>query len=115
MGLFASRIAFSGQCDGWLKDLRKYLTGNRDFLVDYVTKNMPQVRITIPAATYLAWLDFTHTEIDGSPFEFFLKNAKVAVSEGKIFGEAGEGHVRLNFGTSRKILKQGLERMRKAL
>ena len=115
MGLFASRIAFSGQCDGWLKDLRKYLTGNRDFLVEYVTKYMPQVRITIPEATYLGWLDFSQTAIDGSPFEFFLKNAKVALSEGKIFGKDGEDHIRLNFGTSRKILKQGLDRMQKAL
>jgi len=115
MGLFASQVAFSGQCDVWLKDLRKYLTGNRDYLVEYVAEEMPQVRITIPDATYLGWLDFSQTAIVGSPFEFFLKNAKVAASEGMIFGKSGEGHVRLNFGTSRKILKQGLDRMRKAL
>jgi cystathionine beta-lyase len=115
MGLFAARTAFSGQCDGWLKELRRYLTGNRDFLVEYVTEYMPEVRFTIPDATYLGWLDFTQTGIVGSPFEFFLKNAKVAVSEGKIFGRNGEGHVRLNFGTSRKLLEQGLERMRTAL
>jgi cystathionine beta-lyase len=115
MGLFAARTAFSGECDGWLKELRRYLSGNRDFLVEYVTEYMPEVRLTIPDATYLAWLDFTKTGIVGSPFEFFLKNAKVAVSDGKIFGREGEGHVRLNFGTSRKILEQGLERMRKAI
>ena len=115
MGLIAAQAAFSGKCDGWLKELNRYLTGNRDFLVDYVTEYMPDVRLTVPAATYLGWLDFTQTNIDGSPFEFFLKNAKVAASEGKIFGREGEGHIRLNFGTSRKILEQGLERMRKAL
>ena len=115
MGLFAAQTAFSGQCDGWLTELRRYLTGNRDFLVEYVTEYMPEVRLTIPDATYLGWLDFTQTGIVGSPFDFFLKNAKVAVSEGKIFGKEGEGHIRLNFGTSRKLLEQGLERMRKAL
>lgn len=115
MGLFAARTAFSGDCDGWLKELRRYLTGNRDFLVEYVTKYMPEVRTTIPDATYLSWLDFSQTKIEGSPFQFFLKNARVAVSEGRIFGENGEGHIRLNFGTSRKILEQGLGRMRKAL
>jgi cysteine-S-conjugate beta-lyase len=115
MGLFAARTAFSGQCDGWLKELRRYLTGNRDFLVEYVTEHMPEVCLTIPDATYLAWLDFTQTGIVGSPFEFFLKNAKVAASDGKIFGREGERHVRLNFGTSRKLLEQGLERMRKAI
>jgi cysteine-S-conjugate beta-lyase len=115
MGLFAARTAFSGVCDGWLKELRRYLTGNRDFIVEYVTEFMPDVRLTIPDATYLGWLDFTQTGIDGSPFEFFLKRAKVALSEGKIFGKEGASHVRLNFGTSRKLLAQGLERMQKAL
>ncbi len=115
LGLYAAQAAFSGQCDGWLNELCRYLTGNRDFLVEYVTRYMPEVRTTVPAATYLGWLDFTQTKIEGSAFEFFLKNARVAASEGKIFGESGAGHIRLNFGTSRKLLKEGLDKMRTAL
>jgi len=115
LGLHAAQVAFSGQCDGWLRALRGYLKGNRDFLVDYVSETMPGVRITIPEATYLAWLDFTQLNLKSSPYEFFLSKAKVALSDGAIFGESGNGHVRLNFGTSRRILTQGLERMRKAL
>lgn len=114
-GLRAAQVAFSGECDGWLRELRSYLKGNRDFLVDYVTENMPGVRITVPEATYLAWLDFTQLDLKPSPFEFFFENAKVALSDGAIFGKTGKGHVRLNFGTSRKILKQGLDQMSKAL
>ena len=113
LGLHAAQTAFSGQCDAWLKELRFYLTGNRDFLVNYVTKNIPQVRITIPEATYLAWLDFTQLNLEKSPFEFFLEKAKVALSDGAIFGE--KGYVRLNFGTSRSILREALDRMNKAL
>lgn len=115
MGLHAANAAFSGQCDGWLDELRRYLTGNRDFLVEYVTKYMPNVRTTIPDATYLGWLDFTQTGIEGSPYEFFKSRAKVELSDGKIFGREGEGHVRINFGTSRKTLKEGLDKMKKAL
>lgn len=115
MGLHAARVAFSGQCDGWLAELRKYLTANRDFLVEYVTTYMPQVCTTVPAATYLGWLDFTQTPVSDSPYEFFLKEARVALSDGKIFGGEGKGRVRINFGTSRKLLEQGLDRMRKAL
>jgi cystathionine beta-lyase len=115
MGLYAAQIAFSGQCDGWLSEVRRYLTANRDFIVKYVSEYMPEVRVTVPDATYLGWLDFTQSKIKGSPYEFFLKNAKVALSEGRLFGREGEGHVRLNFGTSRKLLTQGLEKMRKAL
>lgn len=115
MGLHAAHTAFSGQCDGWLEELKEYLTGNRDFLVEYVTKHMPNVRTTVPDATYLGWLDFTQTGIPGSPFDFFLEHAKVFLSNGKIFGKGGEGHVRINFGTSRKLLEEGLEKMAKAL
>ena len=115
MGLHAANTGFSGQCDGWLKELNAHLTGNRDFLVDYVTKHMPNVRTTVPDATYLGWLDFTQTGIDGSPFDFFLKHAKVFLSDGKIFGKEGEGHVRINFGTSRALLKEGLDKMAKAM
>ncbi|MCZ2128280.1 MAG: PatB family C-S lyase [Anaerolineales bacterium] len=114
-GLHAAKIAYSAQCDSWLDDLRRHLVENRDYLVEYVGKYMPDVRTTIPAATYLGWLDFTQTKIKGSPYKFFLKNAKVAVSEGKIFGAEGAGHVRINFGTSRRRLKEGLDKMRKAL
>jgi cystathionine beta-lyase len=114
-GLVASQIAYSGRCDGWLKELRRYLTGNRDFAVEYVTKHMPGVRITIPQATYLAWLDFTPFDLSPSPCQFFFEKAKVALSDGAIFGENGKGHARLNFGTARRILKQGLERMARAL
>jgi cystathionine beta-lyase len=114
-GLVASQITYSGRCDGWLRELRRYLTGNRDFVIDYVTKRWPQVRVTMPRATYLAWLDFTQVALEKTPYEFFLEQAKVALSDGAIFGESGKGHVRLNFGTSRRILKQGLDRMDRAL
>ncbi len=114
MGLFAAHTAFSGKCDGWLKDAREHLTANRDFLFNYVIQNMPGVRATFPEATYLGWLDFTQTPIKDNPYEFFLKNAKVALSPGNIFGKEGEGHVRINFGTSRALLEQGLQRMSKA-
>jgi cystathionine beta-lyase len=119
MGLAAAQAAFSGECDDWLADLRVYLTGNRDFLVDTVKREFNGIRITVPEATYLAWLDcnelISSGRIQGTPFEFFLKQAKVALNDGCEFGPGGEGFVRLNFGCSRKTLEEALERMKAAL
>ena len=119
LGLIAAREAFSGSCDGWLAELLAYLTANRDFLVEYVSEYLPDIRITRPAATYLAWLDCSELVrkgiISGSPFDFFLKEAKVAFGEGKIYGEASAEFVRLNFGCTRRTLKQGLDRVRDSL
>jgi cystathionine beta-lyase len=115
----AAQAAFSGECDQWLTELRAYLTQNRDFLVDFVEKNLPGVRISFPQATYLAWLDCSELvasgKIGGNPYEFFLKEAKVALNDGAAFGSGGENFVRLNFGCPREMLKDGLERIQKSL
>ncbi|MCX6035051.1 MAG: PatB family C-S lyase [Chloroflexi bacterium] len=119
LGLAAAQSAFSGACDDWLAALRVYLTGNRDFLVEYVKREFSGIRITVPEATYLTWLDCNELvrsgRIHGTPHEFFLKQAKVALNEGKEFGSGGEGFVRLNFGCPRKTLEDALERMKTAL
>jgi cysteine-S-conjugate beta-lyase len=119
MGLFAARAAFSGECDDWLAELRSYLTANRDFLVNTVTQQMPEIRLTRPAATYLAWLDCSELvregRITGSPFDFFMNEARVAFSDGKIYGEESAEFVRLNFGCTRRTLKQALDRVRNSL
>ncbi len=100
----------------WLAELLRYLEANRDFVVDYVRRQLPGVALAPPEATYLAWLDCRETGIpDGDPFTFFLENARVALSDGTTFGRGGQGFVRLNFGCPRSILAEGLERMRRAL
>lgn len=115
----AALAAFSGECDHWLNELRSYLTSNRDFLVGFVEKNLPDVQVTVPQATYLAWLDCNdlvkNGKINGSPFDFFLKQAKVAFNDGATFGTGGTNFVRLNFGCPRELLNDGLERMKKSL
>jgi cystathionine beta-lyase len=119
LGLIASETAFSGVCDDWLKELLVYLKDNRDFVVEHLTENFPDAKFTVPRATYLQWIDFSayvkSGVISNSPFEFFLEKAKVALSDGKIFGEGCENFVRLNFASPRSQLAEGLERMRKAL
>jgi cystathionine beta-lyase len=118
-GLVAAQVAFSGTCDAWLAALRSYLTGNRDFLVEFVRDELQGIKTTVPDATYLAWLDCTELVksgiISGTPYEFFLKSAKVALNEGREFGSGGEGFVRLNFGCPRAILVEALTRMKSAL
>jgi cystathionine beta-lyase len=114
LGLIAAQTAFSGACDEWLMDLRKYLTSNRDFIVDYIKKNIPKVRTTVPDATYLAWFDFSRLDIS-DPYKFLLKQAKVALNDGAAFGTGGKGFVRFNFGTARNLVAEGLERIKKAI
>ena len=119
LGLAAAQAAYSGECDNWLAALRAYLTANRDFLVNFIANELPRLRTTVPEATYLAWLDCSACvqagDITGSPYEFFLQRAKVALTNGATYGPGGENFVRLNFACARSTLEEGLQRMRKAL
>lgn len=114
MGYTAAVAAYT-ECQDWLDELCIYLTRNRDFVVNYIAQELPQLRVTAPEATYLAWIDCRASGIDGNPQRFFLEQAKVALNDGGAFGKEGEGFVRLNFGCSRELLEQGLASMRQAL
>ncbi|HET7340415.1 MAG TPA: MalY/PatB family protein [Methylomirabilota bacterium] len=109
-------VAAYREGDAWLEALLRYLAANRDYLVDFVRARLPGVMMAPPEATYLGWLDCRQAAIPGGdPYTFFLERAKVALNDGTLFGSAGQGHVRLNFGCPRALLTEGLERMRKAL
>jgi cystathionine beta-lyase len=114
LGLVAACAAYQHGGD-WLRELLLYLATNRDYVTDFVTRYLPGVRVTVPEATYLAWLDCREGGISGNPHEFFLQQAGVALNDGATFGPGGEGFVRLNFACPRTLLAEGLERMRAAL
>jgi cystathionine beta-lyase len=113
---YAAALAAYRDGDAWLGELLRYLEANRDFLADYVRRHLPGVTVTPPEGTYLAWLDCRGAgPAAADPFTFFLERAKVALNDGALFGRGGQGFVRLNFGSPRALLTEGLERMRRAL
>lgn len=114
MGYVAARAAYL-EGDPWLAALLKYLEANRDFLVSYLADHMPQLHMSPPEGTYLAWIDCREARIPGPPHTFFLKRGQVAFNDGAAFGPGGKGFVRLNFACPRSMLREGLQRMESAL
>ncbi|MGD2164452.1 MAG: aminotransferase class I/II-fold pyridoxal phosphate-dependent enzyme, partial [Anaerolineae bacterium] len=112
---YAAALAAYRHGQPWLDDVLRYLEGNRDLVLDYVQRNVPGVSMGKPEGTYLAWLDCGESPIQGNPYVFFLEQARVALTDGEIFGRGGEGFVRLNFGCPRPLLTEALERMRMTL
>jgi cystathionine beta-lyase len=100
--------------DEYLKQLLKYLSENFSFLLDRF-KGMPKIKVVKCEGTYLAWFDCRNLGLaDDMLSDFFENEAKLWLSEGKIYGRGGEGFMRLNFGTSRKILSYALDRLQVA-
>lgn len=95
----------------WLASTVETLGSNRDHLISRFTTELPQVRVTAPQATYLAWLDFQDTPIAADPAAALLDAGRVALSPGPDFGERGAGFARLNFATHRELLDEIIDRI----
>ena len=111
----AAAIAAYRNGGEWLGQVLQYLRGNLAFLKSFIKQSIPAIKTTELDATYLAWLDCRALQLAEKPGEFFLRQAKVALSEGSDFGLGGEGFARLNFACPRSILQQALVRMSKAV
>ncbi len=114
MGYTAALAAYT-EGEPWLSECIAYLQANRDFLAQFVAERMPGVRMAVPEATYLAWLDFSGAQLGEDPHKFFLKHAGVALNEGGPFGPGSDGFARLNFACPRSLLVEALEKMATAM
>jgi cystathionine beta-lyase len=114
LGLEASIAALR---DGgpWLDGVLAVLARNQRLVVEAAGSSLPGVAIAPPRATYLAWLDCRELALPDGPQAFFLDRARVALSDGRMFGRGGDGYVRLNFATSQGVLSEILERMGRAI
>jgi cysteine-S-conjugate beta-lyase len=114
LGITAALAAYQS-AGPWLEDLMVYLQENRDYLKKTIEKEMPEIHMTLPEGTYLAWLDCRHVGLTENPYDYFLKKAHVAFNNGESFGTGGKGFVRMNFGCTRDTLNEALERMKTSL
>jgi len=114
-GIVALQTAYE-EGEEWLDQLLDYLHENLNFLMEYVEKNMPRIKVIKPEGTYLVWLDFRSLGMDPLSLKnFLLEKAKVAFDDGYIFGPGGEDFERINIACPRSLLKKGLDRIARAV
>ncbi len=105
MGLVAAEASWrhGGQ---WLEAQNAYLRANRDFLAGHIA-TLPGITMADVEATYLAWLDVSGLDL-ADPVAHFESHG-LGFSDGREF--AGPGHMRLNFGCTRKTLELACSRL----
>jgi cystathionine beta-lyase len=110
IGAEASLAAWT-QGQPWLDEIKTQLRQNRDHLAARVAADLPGVTMTLPQATYLAWIDFSGTSLAGKPSETLLERGRIAVHDGSKFCATAGSCVRVNFATSPDILDRLIDRM----
>lgn len=100
----------------WLDQLMQYLLDNLKVLDDFIQRNIPEIRVVQPRATFLVWLDCRGIGMKQKDMNrFMIKEAGLGLSDGLIFGKEGEGFQRINIACPRSVLMQALVQLKNAV
>jgi cystathionine beta-lyase len=135
LGLVANHAAIT-EGEEWLRQANEYVSATHDFVVNFVNEKMaPMVTVHRAQGTYLTWLDvsglaekinstklaadYNRTKPAGAATltpeqmveRYFVKTAKVHLNQGASYGKGGENHMRMNIGTSRKLVELALNNL----
>ena len=134
LGIVANYAAVT-EGEEWLRQANEYVDGTHDLVVNYIGEKIPMLKVHRAEGTYLTWLDVTavaerinskklaedynRTKPANMPAltpeqmveRFFVKTAKVHLNQGAGYGKGGENHMRMNIGTSRKLVELALNNM----
>ena len=109
-------VAAYNESEEWLDALNEYIWQNYQALCRFFSAELPQVKVTPLEATYLAWLDVSaFGQKSDSLVERLIREGRVMLSSGTLYGSAGEGFVRVNLACRRSLLEEALRRIGKVL
>lgn len=101
------------ECDDWYEAVKKYIDDNETFTREFCGA-FSEFHIYPREGTYLLWFDYKKTGLNEQQMEeWFLEKANVSVYMGSVFGEAGNGYIRLNIASPRSMLEEAYNRMLK--
>lgn len=100
----------------WLHELRKYIQKNREYLENYVQKNIPEIKIVPAQATYLAWIDCSQLTDKSDEFNQFLRTETgLYLAEGTKYRGNGNQFLRFNLATPKSNVEDGAQRLEKGI
>ena len=109
-------VAAYNDGEEWLEELKCYLSDNYLYMRTFFNKYLPQFPVVKLEGTYLVWVDCSVLNRSSKEIaEILLKAEKLWINEGSMYGEAGEGFIRINIACPRQILIDGLNRLKRGL
>lgn len=100
----------------WRQQMLAYIEDNIRYIESYCRERIPQIKPLRPQASFLVWLDCRALGLEREELTgMFIEKAGLALNDGEMFNPGGKGFMRLNVGTSRKVLQEAMERLEKAV
>ncbi|MGM1048224.1 MAG: MalY/PatB family protein [Bacillota bacterium] len=115
MGAAATETAYR-EGGEWLDALLSYVRGNMEYIRDFIQEHMPEVKVKLPQATYLLWIDFRGLGMSDEDLNRFLvQKAKIGMNRGVTFGKSAEGFMRMNMACTRATAEEAMSRLNAAI
>jgi cystathionine beta-lyase len=100
----------------WLNELLKYIQGNIDFVSNFIEKNIPQIKVMKPEASFLLWLDCRELGLSQKELvRLFTDKAHLVLNDGTMFGKEGAGFMRMNVGSPRAVIEKAMNNLKNAI
>lgn len=115
MGAAATEAAYR-EGGEWLDALLTYIRGNMEYIQDFIGQHIPEVKVILPQATYLLWIDFRGLGMSDEDLNrFLIQKAKIGMNRGSSFGADGEGFMRMNMACTRTTAEEAMSRLNAAI
>ena len=109
-------IAAYTQGADWLHQLKKYLLGNREYLEQFISDNLPQLHVVPGTATYLVWIDVSEiTKNSNALAQRIRQETGLIINPGTYYHGNGNEFIRINIAYPLAQVKDGLNRLAKAI
>lgn len=112
----ATEIAYN-RAEEWLEQALEYIQDN----IAYVTETLNEttagkIRVYQPQASFLLWLDCRALGLKQPDLvKLFTGKAGLALNDGTMFGQEGEGFMRFNIASPRAVVKEAVKRIADAV
>lgn len=114
LNLFATEALVAAYKHGteWMQALKKYLYANYQFLVAFIAKELPQLKVLPLEATYLVWIDCSALQRSSESIaQTLIEKYGLWINAGTMYGANGEGFIRINIASPRALLEEGLRKL----
>ena len=109
-------IAAFTEGEEWLESLRAYIYANKQEVAAFLAAELPQVTLTDSQASYFLWLNCAPYGLGSEELVARIrKSTGLFLTAGKPFGGTEDTFLRLNIACPRAMLRDGLNRLKKAL
>ncbi len=102
----------SSKSKDYVKKMVSTWSKRRDIVLKHINENSSVMSTVAPQGTFYGWIDVSGSGMSGKEVSAgLLKESKVGVMPGYLFGSTGKNYIRVSFATSDEAVDEGMKRL----